>query len=238
MSTLELNYQHVLQRLQQACTQSNRSSQSVRLLAVSKTKPATMVEAVYALGQRSFGENYLQEALEKIDALRELPLEWHFIGPIQSNKTRAIAEHFDWVHSVDRLKIAQRLSEQRPADMPALNLCLQVNISGEASKSGCQPEALAELAQQVAALPNIRLRGLMAIPEPETDPYRQRATFARVRRLMSELQTQWPSLDTLSMGMSGDLEAAIAEGATIVRIGTALFGPRQYPANTSSNPQA
>jgi len=231
-------YDSVRQQIVAACLRVDRSPDTVHLLAVSKTRSADEVRQLHRCGQIAFGENYLQEALEKIDALRELPLEWHFIGPIQSNKTRAIAEHFDWVHSVDRLKIAQRLSEQRPADMPALNLCLQVNISGEASKSGCQPEALAELAQQVAALPNIRLRGLMAIPEPETDPDRQRATFARVRRLMSELQTQWPSLDTLSMGMSGDLEAAIAEGATIVRIGTALFGPRQYPANTSSNPQA
>lgn len=231
-------YDSVRQQIVAACHQAGRSPAEVHLLAVSKTRAADEVRQLYGCGQTAFGENYLQEALDKIETLRDLPLEWHFIGPIQSNKTRAIAEHFDWVHSVDRLKIAQRLSEQRPADRSALNICLQVNISGEASKSGCLPEELAELAQQVTALPNIRLRGLMAIPEPETDPVRQRATFARVRALMTDLQARWPALDTLSMGMSGDLDAAVAEGATIVRIGTALFGPRQYPANSQSNPQA
>ena len=172
-----------------------------------------------------FGENYLQEALEKQTQLADLPLIWHFIGPIQSNKTRPIAEHFDWVHSVDRLKIAQRLSEQRPAHLPALNICLQVNVSGEQSKSGCSPEELTALARAVVALPNLRLRGLMAIPEPTDDVAAQHAAFARLRQLRDELAL---NLDTLSMGMSHDLEAAIAEGATWVRIGTALFGARDY----------
>ena len=171
------------------------------------------------------GENYLQEALAKQLELTDLPLTWHFIGPIQSNKTRAIAEHFDWVHSVDRLKIAQRLSEQRPAGLPALNVCVQVNVSGEASKSGCNPDELPALAQAIAALPHLKLRGLMAIPEPTDDPAAQAAAFARVRQLQDSLNL---GLDTLSMGMSHDLEAAIAQGATWVRIGTALFGARDY----------
>ncbi len=230
-------YDSVCQQIRRACENANRSLDEVQLLAVSKTRSAEEVRQLHACGQAAFGENYLQEALDKIDALQDLPLEWHFIGPIQSNKTRPIAEHFDWVHSVDRLKVARRLSEQRPEGLPALNLCLQVNISGEASKSGCSPEELPELARAVAALPGIQLRGLMAIPEPETDPERQRATFARVRALMASLQPELPTLDTLSMGMSGDLDAAIAEGASIVRIGTALFGPRNYP-NPSPTTQA
>ncbi len=230
-------YDSVCQQIRRACENANRSLDEVQLLAVSKTRSAEEVRQLHACGQAAFGENYLQEALDKIDALQDLPLEWHFIGPIQSNKTRPIAEHFDWVHSVDRLKVARRLSEQRPEGLPALNLCLQVNISGEASKSGCSPEELPELARAVAALPGIQLRGLMAIPEPETDPERQRATFARVRALMAALQPELPTLDTLSMGMSGDLDAAIAEGASIVRIGTALFGPRNYP-NPSPTTQA
>ncbi|PZQ36493.1 MAG: YggS family pyridoxal phosphate-dependent enzyme, partial [Ectopseudomonas oleovorans] len=197
----------------------------IGLLAVSKTKPAEAIREAHAAGLRDFGENYLQEALEKQTQLADLPLIWHFIGPIQSNKTRPIAEHFDWVHSVDRLKIAQRLSEQRPAHLPALNICLQVNISGEDSKSGCSPEELTALARAVVALPNLRLRGLMAIPEPTDDVAAQHAAFARLRQLRDELAL---NLDTLSMGMSHDLEAAIAEGATWVRIGTALFGARDY----------
>lgn len=230
-------YDSVCQQIRRACENANRSTDEVQLLAVSKTRSAEEVHQLHACGQSAFGENYLQEALDKIDALQDLALEWHFIGPIQSNKTRPIAEHFDWVHSVDRLKVARRLSEQRPEALPPLNLCLQVNISGEASKSGCSPEELPELARAVAALPGIQLRGLMAIPEPETDPERQRDTFARVRALMTSLQTELPALDTLSMGMSGDLDAAIAEGASIVRIGTALFGPRNYP-NPSPTTQA
>ncbi len=230
-------YDSVCQQIRRACENANRSTDDVQLLAVSKTRSAEEIRQLHACGQAAFGENYLQEALDKIDALQDLALEWHFIGPIQSNKTRPIAEHFDWVHSVDRLKVARRLSEQRPEALPALNLCLQVNISGEASKSGCSPEELPELAREIAALPGIQLRGLMAIPEPETDPERQRAIFAQVRALMTSLQTQLPTLDTLSMGMSGDLDAAIAEGASIVRIGTALFGPRNYP-NPSPTTQA
>jgi pyridoxal phosphate enzyme (YggS family) len=197
----------------------------VGLLAVSKTKPASDLREAFSAGLRDFGENYLQEALGKQTELSDLPLIWHFIGPIQSNKTRAIAENFAWVHSVDRLKIAQRLSEQRPADLPPLNVCIQVNVSGEASKSGCAPEDLPALAQAIIALPNLRLRGLMAIPEPTDDSDEQNAAFAAVRTLQDQLNLP---LDTLSMGMSHDLEAAIAQGATWVRIGTALFGARNY----------
>ncbi|MBJ7548429.1 YggS family pyridoxal phosphate-dependent enzyme, partial [Pseudomonas sp. OA3] len=202
-----------------------RNLTDIGLLAVSKTKPAAAIREAHAAGLRDFGENYLQEALEKQTELSDLPLIWHFIGPIQSNKTRPIAEHFDWVHSVDRLKIAQRLSEQRPAHLPPLNICLQVNVSGEDSKSGCSPEALPELVKAVAALPNLRLRGLMAIPEPTDDIAAQHAAFAHLRQLRDDLALD---LDTLSMGMSHDLGAAIAEGATWVRIGTALFGARDY----------
>ncbi len=234
-------YDSVRRQILSACRDSQRAPESVQLLAVSKTRGADEIRQLHACGQTAFGENYLQEALDKIAALQELPLEWHFIGPIQSNKTRAIAEQFDWVHSVDRLKIARRLSEQRPGERSPLNLCLQVNISGEASKSGCTPDELPELARAVAALPGLRLRGLMAIPEAETDPTRQRATFARVRELLTALQTELPQLDTLSMGMSGDLDAAIAEGSTMVRVGTALFGPRHYNnagANSGASSEA
>lgn len=195
------------------------------LLAVSKTQPAEAIREAFDAGLRDFGENYLQEALEKQADLADLPLRWHFIGPIQSNKTKAIAEHFDWVHSVDRLKIAQRLSEQRPDALGPLNICIQVNVSGEASKSGCSPEAVAALAETIATLPRLRLRGLMTIPAPTENPVEQRQAFARLRRLK---ETLGADLDTLSMGMSQDLEAAIAEGATWVRIGTALFGAREY----------
>lgn len=227
-------YDSVREQILSTCRNSRRTPESVRLLAVSKTRGADEIRQLHACGQTAFGENYLQEALDKIAALQDLPLEWHFIGPIQSNKTRAIAEQFDWVHSVDRLKVARRLSEQRPAGLPPLNVCLQVNISDEASKSGCRPGELAELARAVAALPNLQLRGLMAIPKTETDPARQRATFARVRELLTALQTELPRLDTLSMGMSGDLEAAIAEGSTLVRVGTALFGPRTHASTTTN----
>jgi len=225
MSTIPESVAKVRARIREAAQASGRDPQDVQLLAVSKTKPANDLREAFACGQRDFGENYLQEALAKQAELADLALTWHFIGPIQSNKTRAIAEHFAWVHAVDRLKIAQRLSEQRPTDLPPLNLCLQVNVSGEASKSGCAPAELAELARAVAELPNLRLRGLMAIPEPTDDPAAQRAAFARLRELKDGLGLD---LDTLSMGMSHDLEAAIAEGATWVRIGTALFGARDY----------
>ena len=225
MSTIAENIAKVGERIRAAAQASGRDLDHIGLLAVSKTKPAAAVREAYAAGIRDFGENYLQEALEKQAELSELPLIWHFIGPIQSNKTKPIAEHFAWVHSVDRLKIAQRLSEQRPADLPPLNICLQVNVSAEDSKSGCAPAELAALAQAVSQLPNLRLRGLMAIPEPTDDVAAQRAAFARLRELRGGLPLP---LDTLSMGMSHDLDAAIAEGATWVRIGTALFGARDY----------
>lgn len=225
MSTIAENIAKVGARIREAAQASQRNFADIGLLAVSKTKPAEAIREAHAAGLRDFGENYLQEALEKQTQLADLPLIWHFIGPIQSNKTRPIAEHFDWVHSVDRLKIAQRLSDQRPAHLPPLNICLQVNVSGEDSKSGCSPEELRALARAVVALPNLRLRGLMAIPEPTDDVAAQHAAFARLRQLRDELAL---NLDTLSMGMSHDLEAAIAEGATWVRIGTALFGARDY----------
>ncbi|MFJ2460790.1 YggS family pyridoxal phosphate-dependent enzyme [Pseudomonas neuropathica] len=225
MSTIADNIQLVSSRIQAAVTAANRAENSVQLLAVSKTKPAQALREAYAAGLRDFGENYLQEALGKQLELADLPLIWHFIGPIQSNKTRAIAEHFDWVHSVDRLKIAQRLSEQRPAELPPLNICIQVNVSGEASKSGCTPADLPALAAAINALPRLKLRGLMAIPEPTEDRAEQDAAFAAVQKLQASLDLP---LDTLSMGMSHDLESAIAQGATWVRIGTALFGARDY----------
>lgn len=213
-------------RLQQASHLAHRPRDSVALLAVSKTQPADRLRAAYAAGQRCFGENYLQEALEKQAALSDLDIEWHFIGPIQSNKTRPLAESFAWVHSVDRLKIARRLSEQRGDGRPPLNVCLQVNIDAEPSKAGAAPAEIAELAQAVADLPHLRLRGLMAIPAPRSQPAQQRQAFAQVRALLASLNAQGLALDTLSMGMSGDLEAAVAEGATIVRVGTDIFGPR------------
>ncbi|MEC4560086.1 YggS family pyridoxal phosphate-dependent enzyme [Pseudomonas inefficax] len=225
MSTLADNLSAISARIASAAQAAGRDPASVQLLAVSKTKPASAIREIHAAGVCDFGENYLQEALTKQQALGDLPLIWHFIGPIQSNKTKAIAEHFDWVHSVDRLKIAQRLSEQRPAGLAPLNICLQVNVSGEDSKSGCAPVDLPALAKAVAALPNLRLRGLMAIPEPTDDRAAQEAAFATLRQLQEGLDL---GLDTLSMGMSHDLEAAIAQGATWVRIGTALFGARDY----------
>jgi pyridoxal phosphate enzyme (YggS family) len=223
---LEARLQTVRRRIDAACARFGREPGSVTLLAVSKTRSAAELRELAAAGVHRFGENYLQEALEKIAALQGLPLEWHFIGPIQSNKTRPIAEHFDWVHSVDRLKIARRLSEQRPEGMPPLNICLQVNVSGEQSKSGAPLAGLADLAREVAALPNLTLRGLMAIPAPAEGEEAQRQPFARMRQALEQLNAAGLALDTLSMGMSADLEAAVAEGATLVRIGTALFGPR------------
>lgn len=225
MSTIADNIGLVSQRIRAAADAVQRDANSIHLLAVSKTKPAQAVREAFAAGMHDFGENYLQEALGKQSELTDLPLSWHFIGPIQSNKTRAIAENFAWVHSVDRLKIAQRLSEQRPTDLPPLNICIQVNVSGEASKSGCTPADLPALANAISALPRLKLRGLMAIPEPTEDRAAQDAAFARVRDLQASLNLP---LDTLSMGMSHDLESAIAQGATWVRIGTALFGARDY----------
>ncbi|QJD29861.1 YggS family pyridoxal phosphate-dependent enzyme [Methylococcus geothermalis] len=224
MLELEANLQAVRRRIRAAELASGRPEGSVRLLAVSKTQPAGVLREAYGFGQREFGENYLQEAAEKQDSLADLDIVWHFIGPIQSNKTRPIAERFDWVHGIDRLKIAQRLSDQRPEEMAPLNVCIQVNLGGEATKSGVAPGGLADLAHAVAALPRLRLRGLMAIPAPTGDVREQRAVFRRMRELLAGLSM--PELDTLSMGMSNDLEAAVAEGATLVRIGTAIFGRR------------
>jgi pyridoxal phosphate enzyme (YggS family) len=228
MTTITNRLQAVHQRLTNACTRAGRSADSVTLLAVCKTQPAAAVRAAHAAGQRAFGENYVQEGLAKIEALADLrpQLEWHLIGPLQSNKTRAVAEAFDWVHSIDRLKIAQRLSEQRPAWAEPLQVCLQVNVSGEPSKSGVAPTELPALAQAVAALPRLRLRGLMAIPEPAGDEAAQRQPHRALRELLEALRQQGLALDTLSMGMSADLEAAVLEGATLVRVGTAIFGER------------
>ena len=226
---LQANLRALHERITKAARAAGRDPSSVRLLAVSKAFPATVIAEAARAGQRAFGENYVQEALAKMDELvdsADQPLEWHFIGPIQSNKTRAIAQAFDWVQSVDRLKIAERLAEQRPADLPLLNVLLQVNVSGEASKAGVAPNQLSQLAAAVAHLPRLRLRGLMAIPAPETDVERQRLAFARTNKLFRQLRAEGLKVDVLSMGMSDDLEAAIAEGATMVRIGTAIFGAR------------
>ncbi len=226
MGSITNNLQEVSRRITSACNAAGRRVDNVTLLAVSKTFGADAVREAFAAGQRRFGENYVQEALDKIDQLNDLraQIEWHLIGPLQSNKTRLVAEHFDWVQSVDRLKIAQRLSEQRPAALPPLQLCLQVNISGQSSKSGLAPADVAALACAVAALPRLRLRGLMAIPEPGPDvAVAHRALCELMRRLNQDLGLE---LDTLSMGMSADLEAAVAEGATLLRIGSAVFGAR------------
>ncbi|CAB3749473.1 YggS family pyridoxal phosphate-dependent enzyme [Paraburkholderia solisilvae] len=230
MPDLIHNLEAVRQRIALAAQVAGRDPRAVTLLAVSKTFPAEDVRAAHAAGQHAFGENYLQEALTKLDALADLrgSIEWHFIGPLQSNKTRPVAERFDWVHSVDRLKIAQRLAEQRPAGLPPLNVCVQVNVSGEASKSGVAPGEAAQVARAVAALPTLRLRGLMAIPEPIGSIEAQRAPHRVLRELFEQLRADGLALDTLSMGMSGDLEAAVLEGATMVRIGTAIFGAREY----------
>jgi pyridoxal phosphate enzyme (YggS family) len=222
------NLQSVHQRIEQACAAGGRRANSVQLLAVSKTFPADAVRQACAAGQRAFGENYVQEALAKIADLADLrsQIAWHLIGPLQSNKTRDVAAAFDWVHSVDRLKIAERLSAQRPADLPPLQLCLQVNISGEASKSGLLPAEVAAVATAVAALPRVVLRGLMAIPEPVADLQAQRVPHRLLRELMAAVNDTGLALDTLSMGMSADLEAAVLEGATVVRVGSAIFGGR------------
>jgi pyridoxal phosphate enzyme (YggS family) len=230
MGSIGINLQEVKRRIVAACVAAGRSEQSVTLLAVGKTFPAAALREAFAAGQRAFGENYVQEALAKIEALADLraQLEWHLIGPLQSNKTRPVAEHFDWVHTVDRLKIAERLAEQRPRGRPPLNLCLQVNVSGEASKSGVAPAELPTLARAVAALPpeRVRLRGLMSIPEPAAGLEAQRVPHRRLAALAAELRARGLALDTLSMGMSADLEAAVAEGATLVRVGSAVFGTR------------
>ncbi|CAM5378432.1 YggS family pyridoxal phosphate-dependent enzyme [Thauera sp. 27] len=230
MTTIAARLQAVNDRIAAAAHAAGRAPDSVALLAVSKTWPAAAVREAAAAGQRAFGENYVQEGVDKVEALRELGLEWHFIGPLQSNKTRLVANAFDWVHSIDRLKIAERLSAQRDVHLPPLNVCIQVNVSGEESKSGVAPIDAASLAAAVAALPGLRLRGLMCIPEPSADPALLHARFALLRRLKDELAASGLTLDTLSMGMSHDLDAAVAEGATVVRVGTAIFGERQAGA--------
>ena len=233
MTTIASNLQAVRDAMAAAATEAGRAPDDVSLLAVSKTFPPGAIREAYQAGQTRFAESYVQEALHKIAALHDLPLEWHYIGPIQSNKTRAIAEHFAWVHSVDRVKTAERLSGQRPAHLPPLQVCLQVNISNEASKSGIPPGEAAQLAMAIAQLPHLSLRGLMAVPEPGGDVDAQRAAFARLRELFEQLNRQGLQLDTLSMGMSHDFAAAIAEGATMVRVGTAIFGGRTYHKETT-----
>lgn len=236
MTTIECNLQGVRERLQQACAGAGRDVTEVTLLAVSKTFGPETVREALAAGQQAFGENYIQEGVEKILALREshpdAGLVWHCIGPVQSNKTRLVAAHFDWVQSLDRLKISERLSEQRPPGLAPLNVCLQVNVDGGASKSGVSPAELPALAAAVAALPNLRLRGLMCIPEPAEGFEAQRAVFAQARALYDDLRARGLPLDTLSMGMSDDLDAAVAAGSTLVRVGRAIFGSR--PARTQA----
>mgnify|MGYP000718108369 CR=1 FL=1 len=232
IAMISQNLQLVSNRIKLACTAADRPQDAVSLLAVTKTFNAAAVLEAAAHGQFRFGENYVQEALDKMDALADArakggqPLEWHLIGPLQSNKTRAVAERFDWVHSVDRLKIAQRLSEQRPAHLPPLNVLVQVNTSGEDSKSGTGPDEALALAREVAALPRLQLRGVMALPAPTADAAEQNRQLAAVRVVYEHLRSQGLPLDTLSMGMSSDLEAAVAQGSTMVRVGTALFGQR------------
>ncbi|GAB1459504.1 YggS family pyridoxal phosphate-dependent enzyme [Thauera sp.] len=230
MTTIAARLDAVRARIDDAARRAGRNPADVKLLAVSKTWPAEAVREAAAAGQRAFGENYVQEGVDKVEALRALGLEWHFIGPLQSNKTRPVANAFDWVHGIDRLKIAERLSAQRDVHLPPLNVCIQVNVSGEDSKSGVAPGEAVALAQAVAALPRLHLRGLMCIPEPTTDEAVLRARFAVLRGLCEELRGAGLALDTLSMGMSHDLEPAIAEGASIVRVGTAIFGERPRPA--------
>ncbi len=229
MSAIADNLQAIRDRIARAACAVGRKPSDISLLAVSKTKPLSDIEMAIAAGQTAFGENYVQEGVDKCRSLAvDRGIEWHFIGPLQSNKSRSVAEHFDWVHTVDRLKIAERLSAQRPASLPPIQVCVQVNISGEASKSGCSPETASELCHAVAALPGLQLRGLMAIPEASNDLQQQREPLRRLRELFEQIRDSGLALDTLSMGMSHDLEAAIAEGATIVRVGTAIFGERNY----------
>lgn len=226
MNNLAERFHAAHHRIRQAAEKYGRKESEITLLAVSKTKPMDAVIQAHACGQHQFGENYVQETVQKAEALASLPLEWHFIGPIQSNKTRLLAEHVNWVQTIDRIKIAQRLDAQRPAHLNPINICIQVNVSREPQKSGVLPEQLDEVVQSVMAMPNLTLRGLMAIPQSTQDESAQRAAFAQMHQLYSELQRQYAGIDTLSMGMSADLEAAIAEGSTMVRLGTALFGAR------------
>lgn len=226
MTMIERNLQDVRERIAQACSRCGRDVRGVRLLAVSKTFGPQAVREAFALGQTAFGENYVQEALDKMGQLSDLPIEWHCIGPLQSNKTRQVAQHFAWVHSVDRLKIAQRLSEQRPADLPPLQVLIQVNVDDGPNKSGLPAAAALDLAKAVAALPRLQLRGVMAIPEPQAAPADSLAVLGRVRSVFEQLRAAGLPLDTLSLGMSADLEAAIAQGSTLVRVGSAIFGKR------------
>ena len=230
MLEIKINLDAISLRIEKACAAAGRAPNAVRLLAVSKTFPAQAVAQAYAAGQIDFGENYIQEGVEKIQALAHLPLVWHCIGPIQSNKTRLVAEHFDWVHSVDRLKIAQRLSEQRPAALGPLQVCIQVNVDGGATKAGVPPEQAGELARQIASLPGLRLRGIMSIPEPAPDFASALEVHQRSLALYESLKAQGFDLDTLSLGMSADLEAAIHAGSTMVRVGSAIFGARSAQA--------
>lgn len=232
MAMIAENIQSVRTRIAAACRSAGREPESVRLMAVSKTFDAAAIRTAVTAGQTVFGENYIQEAVDKIGALREYALEWHCIGPVQSNKTRLVAEHFGWVDSIDRLKIAQRLSEQRPAHLPALQLCIQVNVDGGVNKAGVAPNELLALARLVAQLPRLRLRGLMSIPEPAVDFPAAKAVHARARALFELLNADGLELDTLSIGMSADLEAAIHAGSTMVRVGTAIFGGRAAPSQT------
>ena len=227
MTTISANLQAVLARIGEAARNCGRQPEEIALLAVSKTWPGSFVLEAARAGQKAFGENYVQEGVDKVRETALPDLEWHFIGPLQSNKTRLVAEAFQWVHSVDRLKIAERLSQQRPAHLPPLQICLQVNISNEDSKSGVPEEDVASLAQQIAYLPRLKLRGLMTIPAPAPEFAQQRAPFRRLRELYEQLNRNGFELDTLSMGMSNDIEAAIAEGSTLVRVGTAIFGERK-----------
>lgn len=230
MTSILTNLQAVRHRVAVAAHAAGRSPDDIAVLAVSKTWPAEDVREAAAAGQRAFGESYVQEGADKITALEELALEWHFIGPLQSNKTRAVAAHFDWVHSLDRIRLAERLSSQRGDAAVPLNVCIQVNVSGERSKRGVAPDAVRELAQVVAVLPQLRLRGLMCIPEPDGDEALLRSRFSMLRALRDDLNASGFALDTLSMGMSDDLEVAIAEGSTMVRVGSAIFGARNRPA--------
>lgn len=234
MNDVAQRLHHVLERIRHAERAAGRAPGSVSLVAVSKRQPVSRLLAAARAGQSAFGENYAQEALEKIPHLREYRPEWHFIGPLQTNKTKLVAEYFDWLHSLERLRVAERLSRQRPDALPPLQVCLQVNVSGESSKAGINPSDTVELARAVAELPGLRLRGLMTMPEPSVDPRRQRASFATLRECLERLRETLPQLDTLSMGMSDDLESAVAEGATIVRIGTAVFGPRREDVSVAS----
>ncbi|MCG8428667.1 MAG: YggS family pyridoxal phosphate-dependent enzyme [Chromatiales bacterium] len=234
MDSIQARLQQVQEQIRNAAEQAGRQGDKIELLAVSKTRPVPDIEAAMAAGQVAFGENYLQDALSKIEALRDSSAQWHFIGRIQSNKTRPIAENFDWVHSLDSIKHAQRLNDQRPEQLTALNICLQVNIDQQASKGGLTPEQLPEAIDKIQAMPRLKLRGLMVIPAPATELEAQRQPFSQLRQLRDNLATPELPLETLSMGMSGDLTAAIMEGATIVRIGTAIFGPRP-PMNRTSN---